>query len=58
MVKRFYKKLSIYENLSILRIPLLDKTPIKELLTNEDYQDVKELNRIQLNRNPALRGGA
>jgi hypothetical protein len=39
---------SLYEILQILSISLFDKTPIKELLTNQDYQDVKELNCIQL----------
>jgi len=35
----------IYE---ILSISLLDKTPIKEILTKYDYKDVKELNNNQL----------
>lgn len=39
---------STYEILQILSISLLDKTPLKELLTNQDYKDVKELNYIQL----------
>jgi IS4 transposase len=34
---------SPYEILQILSISLFDKTPLKELLTNRDYQDVKEL---------------
>jgi hypothetical protein len=42
---------SIYEILQILSIFLLDKTPLKELLTNQDYKDVKELNCIQLKIN-------
>jgi FOG: Transposase and inactivated derivatives len=42
---------STYEILQILSISLLDKTPIKELLTNQDYKDVKELNCIQLKIN-------
>ena len=42
---------SPYEILQILSISLFDKTPIKELLTNQDYQDVKELNCIQLKIN-------
>lgn len=42
---------SLYEILQILSISLFDKTPIKELLTNQDYQDVKELNCIQLKIN-------
>jgi hypothetical protein len=29
----------------------LDKTPLKELLTNQDYKDVKELNCMQLKIN-------
>jgi len=42
---------SPYEILQILSISLFDKTPIKELLTNHDYQDVKELNCIQMKIN-------
>jgi hypothetical protein len=38
----------IYEILQILSISLLDKTPIKEILTKCDYKDVKELNDNQL----------
>lgn len=33
---------STYEILQVLGISLLDKTPVKELLTNSDYNDVKE----------------
>jgi hypothetical protein len=39
---------STYEILQILSISLLDKTPINELLTNQDYKDVKELYGKQL----------
>jgi hypothetical protein len=39
---------SIYEILQILSISLLDKTPIKEILTKCDYNNVKELNNNQL----------
>jgi len=39
---------STYEILQILGISLLDKTPVKELFTNIDYNDVKELNYNQL----------
>ena len=39
---------SIYEILQILSISLLDKTPIREILTKCDYKDVKELNDKQL----------
>ncbi len=39
---------STHEIIQILSISLLDKTPLKELLTNHDYKDVKELNYIQL----------
>ncbi|MFO8021630.1 MAG: IS4 family transposase, partial [Perlabentimonas sp.] len=39
---------TIYEILQILSISLLDKTPIKEMLTKCDYKDVKELNNNQL----------
>lgn len=33
---------SIYEILQILSIPLLDITPVKEMLTKCDYKNVKE----------------
>ncbi len=39
---------SIYEILQILSISLLDKTPVKEILTKCDYKNVKELNCKQL----------
>ena len=39
---------STYEILQILGISLLDKTPVKELFTNIDYNDVKELCYNQL----------
>ncbi|MBK7212089.1 MAG: IS4 family transposase [Bacteroidales bacterium] len=39
---------STYEILQVLGISLLDKTPVKELFTNVDYKDVKELNYNQL----------
>ena len=39
---------STYEILQILGISLLDKTPINELFTNIDYNDVKELSCNQL----------
>ncbi len=42
---------SIYEILQILSISLLDKTPLKELLTNQTYKAVKELDYIQLKIN-------
>ncbi|MBN2213927.1 MAG: IS4 family transposase [Bacteroidales bacterium] len=42
---------STYEILQILSISLLDKTPINELLTNQSYQDVKELYNKQLKIN-------
>ena len=41
-------KKSTYEILQILSFSLIDKTPIIELLTNQDYQNVKELNSNQL----------
>jgi hypothetical protein len=34
-----------------LSISLLDKTTLRELLTNRNYKDVKELNYIQLKIN-------
>jgi hypothetical protein len=39
---------STYEILQVLGISLLDKTPVKELLTNMNYKDVKEHNNNQL----------
>jgi hypothetical protein len=39
---------SIYEILQILGVSLLDKTPVKELLANNDYKNVKEPNYKQL----------
>ena len=39
---------STYEILQILSISLLDKTPINELFTNQNYQDVKEQYNKQL----------
>jgi hypothetical protein len=39
---------TIYEILQILSISLLDKTPIKEILTKCDYNNVKELENNQL----------
>lgn len=42
---------SNYEILQILGISLLDKTPVKELFTNPDYNNVKELNFNQLKIN-------
>lgn len=39
---------STYEILQILSISLLDKAPLNELLTNQNYQDVKELYGKQL----------
>lgn len=39
---------STYEILQILSISLLDKTPLNELLTNQNYKDVKELYSKQL----------
>jgi hypothetical protein len=42
---------STYEILQILSISLLDRTPLNELLTNQNYQDVKELYNKQLKIN-------
>lgn len=39
---------STYEILQVLGISLLDKTPVKELFANVDYNNVKELNYKQL----------
>lgn len=39
---------SIYEILQILSISLLDKTPVKEILTKRDYKNIKGLNYKQL----------
>jgi hypothetical protein len=42
---------STYEILQIFSISLLDKTPLNEFLTNQNYQDVKELYNKQLKIN-------
>ena len=42
---------SIYTILQILSISLLDKTPLNQLLTNQHYKNVKELNYNQLEIN-------
>jgi hypothetical protein len=42
---------STYEILQILSLSLLNKTPLNELLTNQDYKDVKELYDKQLKIN-------
>lgn len=42
---------STYEILQVLGISLLDKTPVKELFTNIDYNNVKELDCKQLSFN-------
>ncbi len=42
---------SIYEILQILSISLLDKTPVREILTKCDYKNVKEQNINQLKIN-------
>ena len=39
---------TIYEILQILSISLLDKAPVKEILTRCDYNNVKELKNNQL----------
>jgi hypothetical protein len=39
---------SIYEILQILSFSLLDKTPVREILTKYDYKNVKEQNNNQL----------
>jgi len=39
---------STYEILQVLGVSLLDKTPVKELFTNENYKDVKEQDYNQL----------
>lgn len=41
----------IYEILQVLNVSLLDKTPVNELLMNQDYKDVKEPNYNQLKIN-------
>ena len=38
----------IYEILQIFSISLLDKTPVKDILTDGDYKNVKELSYKQL----------
>lgn len=42
---------STYEILQVLGISLLDKTPVKELFSKNEYQDVKEQNDNQLKIN-------
>ena len=42
---------SIYEILQILNMSLLDKTPVREILTGYGYKNVKELNSKQLKIN-------
>lgn len=42
---------STYEILQIISVSLLDKTSLKQLLSNQNYQDVKEQNYIQLKIN-------
>lgn len=44
-------KRRIYEILQILSISLLDKTPVREILTDYDYKNVKELKDKQLKIN-------
>ena len=44
-------KRRIYEILQILSISLLDKTPVREILTDFDYKDAKELKYKQLKIN-------
>ncbi len=44
-------KKSTYEILQIFGVSLLDKAPVKELLTQSDYKDVNELNCKQLSLN-------
>jgi hypothetical protein len=39
---------SIYEILQILSISLLDKTPVREVLTKCDYKEIKEPKDKQL----------
>uniref|UniRef100_UPI00397D6C72 IS4 family transposase n=1 Tax=Sinomicrobium sp. N-1-3-6 TaxID=2219864 RepID=UPI00397D6C72 len=41
----------IYEILQILSISLLDKTPVREVLTDCDYKNIKELKNNQLKIN-------
>jgi len=42
---------SAYEVLQIMSVSLLDKTPLRMLFENPNYQDVKELNHMQLKIN-------
>ncbi len=52
LINRIRNKLKVdktaYEILQVLSVSLLDKAPISELLTNSNYQDVKEQNYMQL----------
>lgn len=46
--KKLHLNQSMYEILQILSTNMFDKTPINELFSNKDYQDVKEQNCNQL----------
>ena len=48
---RMKSTLTTYEILQILSASLLDKTPLKVLLANQNNQDFKEQNDIQLKIN-------
>lgn len=48
---KFKVERSTYEILQILSISLFDKTPLNELLTNQNYQNIKELYNKQLKIN-------
>ena len=41
-------KYSLYEILQLISLAPFDRTPIKELFENAEYQDVKERKYIQL----------
>lgn len=51
MGNKLRSKRRVYEILQILSISLLDKTPVREILTDYDYKDVKELKDKQLKIN-------
>jgi hypothetical protein len=46
--KQLNLKYSLYEILQMISLAPFDRTPIKKLFENADYQDVKELENIQL----------
>jgi len=46
--KQLNLKYSLYEILQMISLAPFDRTPMKKLFENAEYQDVKELENIQL----------